>query len=233
MKRQLLALLLLLVGLGCRETAVADLPPETIVQNAAERMNSLDGFRFLIVRDGAPAYVDPPVNQLIFRQAEGDFVAPDKAQALVRVLGLGLVTEVRVVTVAEIQWQTNPLTGQWEELPPDLGFNPAVLFDEQVGLQTVLAEDMFNLALVGIETLEDGPNGRFYHVRGELLGDRLFTMSGTLIGPQAVTADLWIAPESFELVRAIVTEPEAEEPSIWQVDFSEFGEVVPISPPVE
>jgi hypothetical protein len=59
-------------------------------------------------------------------------------------------------------------------------------------------------------------------------------MSGTLIGPETVTAEFWIMPETFELIRVIITEPEPErdEPSIWQVDFSQFNHVIEIVPPI-
>lgn len=216
--------------IACSEP-VPTLPPEQVVQNAAERMNGMAGFHFVIERDGAPAFVDPPDNVFAFRRAEGDYASPDRARAVVRIIGPGLITDVSVVTVAEIQWQTNPLTGNWEELPPNWGFDPTVLFDDEVGLQSVLDEDMSELVLVGIEGMEDGENGRFYHITGTIAGDRLYEMSGTLIGPATVEAELWIAPETFELVRAVIVEPEAEEPSIWQVDFSAFDQIVEIEPP--
>ena len=78
-----------------------------------------------------------------------------------------------------------------------------------------------------------GPDQLLYHLTGDVAGDRLYEMSGTLIGPQDVTVEMWIAPETFELVRVLVTEPEpaAGEPSIWQVDFANFGDVVDIQPP--
>jgi hypothetical protein len=55
-----------------------------------------------------------------------------------------------------------------------------------------------------------------------------------LIGPDTVTAELWITPETFELTRILVTEPvpDSDEPSLWQVDFSQFNQVVEIAPPV-
>lgn len=220
---------------ACRTGPLPELPAENIVQNAAVRMNELPGFRFDITRDGAPAYLDPD-NILSFRRAAGAYVAPDKALATVRIIGPGLITDVDVVTVAETQWQTNVATGAWEELPPNWGFNPAVLFDKEVGLPTILTEDVTNLQLAEPQNLKasGGPDQLLYHLTGDAAGERLYTMSGTLIGPQAVTVALWIAPETFELVRVVVTEPEpgAGEASVWQVDFTHFGEVVPIKPPV-
>ena len=46
---------------------------------------------------------------------------------------------------------------------------------------------------------------------------------------------LWIRPETFELVRIVVREPEPEDEdgeSIWQVDISNYDELIDIEPPV-
>jgi hypothetical protein len=58
-------------------------------------------------------------------------------------------------------------------------------------------------------------------------------MSYGLIGPEQLDVKLWVMPETFELVRAVITEANSgdDEPSVWQVDFSEFGRVVDITPP--
>lgn len=232
MKRILLLLLLLITVLGCRNSAPPP-TPEEIVTQAATRLSDTAGFHFAIELSGAPAFVDPPDNLLAFRRAEGDFAAPDRAQAVVRVIAPGLVTEVSVISVGDVQWQTNVLTGAWEALPPNFGFNPAVLFDEAVGLPLILQEDVSELTFVDTESLEDGPNGRFYHLTGRVAGERLFTMSSGLIGPATSDLDLWVTPETFELVRVTLTEPDVGEPSVWQVDFSQYDEAAPIEPPLE
>ncbi|MEM7111509.1 MAG: LppX_LprAFG lipoprotein [Chloroflexota bacterium] len=210
-----------------------DLPVTEIVAQSAARMQTLQGFRFVIDRSGAPAYVDP--NETIsFAQAIGDYVAPDRARATVRVILPGLVTELNIISIDAVQWETNVATGEWEELPPNWGFNPTVLFDNEVGLQAVLASDLSAVEFMGTEFIEDGPSEALYALRGQAAGERLFQMSNGLIGPDSVQVRLWIAPETFELHRIIATEPvaDADEPSIWQVDFSEFDRVVEIAPPV-
>jgi hypothetical protein len=220
---------------ACRSSNLPELSPEQIVQQSAVRMNELAGFRFDISRDGAAAYLDPD-KVLSFRRATGAYVAPDKAIATVRIIGPGVITDVDVVTIAETQWQTNVATGEWEELPPNWGFNPAVLFDDEVGLQAILTADLTNLQLNEPQNLKEsgGPDQLLYHLTGDATGERLYEMSGGLIGPQPVTVQLWIAPETFELVRVVVNEPEpdAGEASIWQVDFMNFGEVIEIEPPL-
>jgi lipoprotein LprG len=233
MRKYYLLMVLLLTMPACGKRPLPAIPPDEIVQRSATTMNDLSGFHFVIERDGAPAYVDPPVNTLSFRRAEGDYAAPDRAQAAVRIIAPGLITDISMISVAEIQWHTNVLTGQWEELPPNWGFNPAILFDEEVGLQAILEDDLTQISRGEAEQLEDGPNGRFYHIIGQADGAGLFEMSGGLIGPDSVEIQLWVQPETFELVRTLVIEPATadEEASIWQVDFSNFNQAVSIEPP--
>ncbi|MCA9971160.1 MAG: LppX_LprAFG lipoprotein [Anaerolineales bacterium] len=225
-----LALFLLLLA-ACADDPPPPAPDEIITQMSAA-LAAQQSFHFAIDRSGAPAYVDPG-NTLSFRHAEGDFLAPDKAQAAVRVNLPGIVTEISLISIGPIQWQTNVLTGRWEELPPNWGFNPTVLFDEAEGLPAILAADLQDVALAGTETLEDGPDAALYHLTGSVAGDRLFEMSGGLIGPETVSVDLWVAPETFLPQRIVVVEPEPErdEPSVWQVDFSQFNQEIEITPP--
>lgn len=226
-----LKLLLLLLVVSCGPMPPPALPPEEIIHNAAARMAEIAGFHFVIERSGAPAFLDSD-ETLSFGAAEGDYVAPDRSRAIVRIIAPGLVTDIRVISIGDVQWETNVLTGQWQELPPDWGFNPTVLFDADIGLQAILTADIVSLEQSGLEKPEDGPDQLLYVVSGEVAGDRLYQMSGGLIGPDPVSAVLWIAPETFELYRVIVTEPTPDgEPSIWQLDFSRFDEVVAIEPP--
>jgi lipoprotein LprG len=195
-------------------------------------MADSSGFHFVIDRSGAPAYLDS-AETLSFRRAEGDYSAPDRSRATVRIIAPGFVTDVNVISVADTQWETNVLTGQWQELPPDWGFNPTILFDADVGLQAILSSDLTELQDVTAAKQQDGPEPSLYAVSGIATGERLFRMSGGLIGPGEVDVILWIAPESFELHRVLLTEAggSGEEATFWQVDFDNFDQKIGIEPP--
>jgi len=208
------------------------MPPEEIVASSAERMIGMEGFHFILDRTGLPAYLDSD-ETISFRRAEGFYVAPDKGIAEVRVIAPGFITDVSVVSIDDIQWETNLLTNEWNQLPPDWGFNPTVLFDAEIGIQSILASDMANHSLTGTEKLDNGSNTNLYVVEGDLVGDKTFQMSYGLIGPEDLKVKLWIAPETFELHRVLITDPnrDGEESTLWQVDFLEFDRVVDIEPP--
>jgi lipoprotein LprG len=196
-------------------------------------MNGLDGFHFIIDRSGKPAYLDLD-ETISFRRAEGFYVSPDKAIAEVRVIAPGFITDVSVISIEDIQWETNLLTNKWNELPPNWGFNPTVLFDPEIGIQSILVADLTELELVGSEKLDNGADKILYVVEGVLAGDRIYEMSYELIGPENMDVKLWIDPDTFELHRVLIIDQNlaVEEPTTWQVDFSEYGRTVDIVPPV-
>lgn len=232
--------LLILMGLlasACQEPPPSPTPtpaPESIIQQAVARLTGTTGFHFGVDLSGAPAALDP-TGQIAFRTAVGDFAAPDKAQAAVRAAAFGLITDINVISIGPDQWQTNLLTGKWEQLPPNFGFNPGALFDAAAGLPAILTADLTNVVLTGREKLEGGPDQELIIITGQVEGERLAAMSGGLIGPQAVGVTLWIAPETHEIVRIVVTEPEPdseEGSSVWQLDFSNYDQELAIEPPV-
>ena len=225
----------LVFATACNDPNLPDIPAEELVQLSAERLKDSEGFQFTIKRDGAPAFLDPG-ETLSFRRALGAYVAPDRALATVRVIGPGIITDVDVISVAEIQWQTNVVTNAWEELPPNWGFNPAVLFDDEIGIQAVLLADLSDIQLAEPENLaeSEGPDELLYSVTAVASGENVYQMSGYLIGPESVTMQLWIVPETFELARIVVREPEPdseEGESIWQVDIFNYDELIDIQPP--
>jgi len=227
--------LLLLPGVllnACERASHEVLPPEEIVTRVADRMRELSGFHFLIERSGAPTFLNPE-QAIAFRRAEGDFEAPDKAQATVRIIGPGLVAEVEIISIGEIQWETNLLTGAWQELPPNWGFNPALLFDKAIGIQAILDSDLQAITLAGFDELEELPGLALYRLEGEVLGEKLHDLSFGMMGPDSMTVQLWVKPETFELYRMQITDsrPDADEPSVWQIDFWDFDQPLEIFPP--
>jgi hypothetical protein len=215
---------------ACGRASTPDLAPDAIVSRSAERMRGMPGFHFLIEREGAPAFLDPN-ETLSFRRAEGEYASPDRVRAAIRVIAPGMVAEISVISIGAIQWETNFLTGEWQELPADWGFNPGVLFDPETGIQAALVEDLSALVIEGTEELEELPGKALYHLHGLLAGERLHTVSYGMIGPNPAEVDLWIDPGTFELHRMVLVEPGEEEATIWTIDFWDFDEIPEILPP--
>jgi hypothetical protein len=195
-------------------------------------MGDLEGFHFLIDRSGAPAFLSE-AQSVSFRRAEGDFVAPNAAQANVRVIAPGLIVDVQAISLEGRYWETNVVSGEWQEFPAEQGFNPAVLFEPQTGIPIILREDLRELALIGVAELEEMPGLKLYEIHGQLDGERIYQLSYGLIGPDLLDVQVWIEPNTFYLHRMTLTgtTPGQEEPTFWQVDMWNFGSVTQILPP--
>jgi lipoprotein LprG len=218
---------------GCGGQSIPDLPPEEIVSSSVARMQTMPGYSLLIERSGGSAFLD--TNETIsFRRAEGKYVLPDMVSATVKVVAIGLVAEVEMISIGENQWQTNFLTGEWEMVPPDFGFNPSLLFHPEVGIPNVLANDLSALELTGTEELVEVPGQQLYALRGTLAGQPAYEMSFGLLGPNDMNVTMWIAPGTFELYRLVIVElgVDGEEDTVWLLDFWDFDQVTEISPPI-
>jgi lipoprotein LprG len=229
----LMAIACLLTSLGaCVSSTPELLDPVEIVLRSVDRMKALQGFHFVIDRRGALAFLNEE-RTIAFRRAEGDFVSPDRAQATIRVIVPGLVAEVQIINIGQVQWETNFLTGEWQELPPGWGFNPAALFDPEVGIQPILENDLSGLEWLGLEEIEEAPGVPLYVLTGDVDGERLNQLSFGMMGPGKMSIQLWIAPETFDLYRLLITEApkDDDESTIWQVDFWDYDQVVDITPP--
>jgi len=224
-------LLLALLLVGCGPKIDMDLPPGQIIQSTSERMQSLEGFSFLLDSQGAPAYLDSE-GYYMFSQMEGDFVAPDQLQATFRIVTPGLVTDVSTICIGEQQWETHWVTGEWELLPPDLSFNPMLLFNPETGIQSI-ASGLTDLQLTGVEELETMPGQKLYVVTGRMEGDHLYELSYGMMTFQTLDARLWIDPQTFDLYRIEMTEDTgAEEEKVWVLEFWNINETTNIQPPI-
>lgn len=220
---------------ACSRPTPQSLPAEEILNRAVRQMKALQSFHFLIDRSGALKYLN--ANQTVaFAQAEGDFYAPDQAQATIRVILPGFVAEVHMVALGDEYWESGLVSNQWEKLPPGTGFNPATMFDPQSGFQEILLKDLHDLSYAGLQELEELPGQSFYVLGGKLEGERVYELSYGMMGPQAMEVSLWIAPDTFEVYRVQIDELQPpgegeEDDTRWQVDFWEFNQVEPIKRP--
>lgn len=218
---------------ACGRSQPPEIAPHELVQQAAASMQQLDGFHFLIDRQGASAFIDPQ-QSLSFRRAEGDFVAPDSTQAEVRIIGPGIVLDVQVISIGDQQWESNPLSGEWQEVPAGAGFNPADLLDPNRGLQQLLVQELTDPQLVGTSELEELPGKQLYQLQSGLQGTTLAELSFGLIDDPQPSIQLWIEPDSYYLHRIEIQEyaGDAERQRSWTIDFWDFGQVQQIEPPI-
>jgi lipoprotein LprG len=191
-------------------------------------MQALQSAHFAISRGGGPVYLDAD-ETLVFSAAQGDYAAPDAVSAEVTVAGPGVALAVYTIAVGPDQWITNPLSGAWEKLPPGWGFNPAILFDPQLGWQPLLNQDISNVELVGLVQEEEQS---LYHIRAEATGERIQAVTGGLVrGDEPIEVEIWLDPATNRVHRLhFLTPSAAEEPAEWTLEFSQFNNPVNIQP---
>jgi hypothetical protein len=193
-------------------------------------MTALDSAAFTIGRSGGPAYLDD--NQVLnFSSAEGVYQAPAAIDAELTVLTSGATIAIQTIAIGSDQWITNPVNQRWEELPPDWGFNPAILFDPNQGWKPLLQEDISDARLV--ETSNFGGVTR-YRIRATASGPRVATITGGVAAGENVEIEALVDPETYYIIQLqFSTVTSSGEPADWLLKFSDFNAPVSVeAPPV-
>jgi len=226
----ILALVTLIVP-ACGAPPPPELPPGEIVQRAARTMLAQSSLHFKIEISGAAVTINPGLG-LSLRSAEGDFARPDRMGVFLKIISPVAAIEADMIALGDEQYITNFLTQQWEPLPAEFGFNPAVMFHPDYGLEKTLQGGLDDAALAGVESIDGAPA---YRVAGSLDGARLQFMSGGLISAGRVDVDVWVDAQAFAVRRVVLvdTATSAEKPSTWTLSFGKFGVPVTIEAPIK
>lgn len=226
-----LFLILSILGAGCGGPKETEVPPEQLVLRAVGHMATLDGFEFQITLQGAQVFLDAD-NTVQFAEAVGHYVAPNQAQTTVTITALGMLTEITVISLEGNQWASNPLTGQFQELPDTYLFKPTQYLDPSSGFFPSLGDGLFDLTLVGEEELEELPGLTLTHISGTIPGAVISEISKGLINIESLKGDLWMDAATNEVHRVVLSDTaDGEASSVWTFDFWSFGETIEITAP--
>ena len=224
----MLALAVTAAACGGDEPTGPTLAPDApvVLAAAAQTMGEVDTVRFTIERGGAPVYIDP-LDALEFVSAEGRYEGPSAADAVV-VVGVGdLRAQIGAIAIDGTTWITNPITGDWEPTPEGYAFDPATLFDADLGWRPLLNGEIAQPELIGLEERGDES---LYHVRGLAAEERVAVITAGLVS-QDVTLDLWLDPENGAVREAEFTTLYRGEESDWRLVFFDYGEELSIEVP--
>lgn len=230
LRSSLLGLLLLFVAAACTSDGVDDaeaqiLDVDGVRALSAAAMAEIDSVLFTIELEGADVFIDD-AGLIGFRSAEGRFAAPSSADAVVAVNALGLATEVGAVAIDGEVWITNPLTGDWEAAPESLTFDPARLFDPEVGFAGLLSDGLIDAALV---VPEPDPEGR-YHIVADVDPARVNSLTGGLVD-DVDNVDLWVDADSGRLVEVTFDVGTDSGGTSWRLLLDGYGTSVSVNKP--
>lgn len=196
-----------------------------VLSLAADAMSNVDTVLFTIDLEGADVFLDD--NGLMgFRMAEGRFAAPSSADAVIAVNARGLATEVGAVAIDGEAWITNPLTGDWEPAPEAFTFDPALLFDPEVGFSDLLANGLTNPELVSAEPDAD----QRYHITAGVDPVRVVALTGNLID-DVDNVELWVDAASGFLTEMTFDAGIDAGGTSWQLLLTDYGSAVTIIEP--
>jgi hypothetical protein len=198
--------------------------PAELLAKSADAVLAMKSARFKITREGAPVVLDPQTN-MSFTEITGEYQAPDRVSALIKVSLLGNVLQIQILYLPEGNFITNPLTQQLEPAPANLAFDGAALF-RSGGIPAVLRTGIQNARLAGEETIEDV---KTIHIGGEADGAVLAPLSaGALQSGTLYPVDIWMEISTYNLVRIHIAEPDGNG---WLIDVFDVNATIEIKAP--
>lgn len=218
----------LLAGCGGEEAIETTLAPDlpTLLGSAAVTMGEVDSVHFTFALSGAPVFIDT-AGLVAFVDAEGRYVAPDLADALITVKAAGISTQIGAVAFEGETYLTNPFSGGWEPTPDNFGFDPATLFDPDEGWRPLFAGGLSDATYVGLEEIDGEP---FHHVNGVGEAARIKVITATLV-EEPTELDIWLSPIDASVRRVTFDTTLDGAVSSWQLDLDGYGETYTIDRP--
>ena len=206
--------------------------PAAIVEASSVAMGDVQSVEFDLTRSGDPVFIDS-FESIALSRAKGQFTVPRSAQAVLEVEVDGsLTTELGAIALDEEIWLSNPVTGDFETLPPGYDIDPSLFFDPENGWKPLMA-NLTDVTFVGIEDI-DG-NDR-YHISGTAPAEQVAIITARLVRDQDVDIDFWIHPVTGLVSRAeFSTVPPGDDTDTssidWALQLFDYGAEFDISPP--
>jgi lipoprotein LprG len=199
----------------------------TIVAASSDAMGEVTSVRFELQRDGAPVYIDT-FGSLALDKIVGRFSAPSSADAALTVTVDGdLTTQLGAVAIEGTVWLSNPVTGEFETLPPGYDIDPTTFFDPEDGWRPLMTE-LEDVELVGEENRGGGPR---YHIRGVAPAARMEIITAGLVEDQDVPMDFWVRRDTGLVTAAEFSTEFDGGITDWVLELSNYGETFDIRTP--
>lgn len=127
----LLLLLFMLVITACGGATASTPDAQQLIKNAQAAFQKVTAYHFNLVADNAGAG-----GFLVVKNAVGDTVVPDKLQADADALVLGNVVKVKIISLGDKQYVTDPISGKWQ--PTSGLLDPRTLSNSKTGIVAIL-----------------------------------------------------------------------------------------------
>lgn len=227
----LLVLLAIAAGAcGGNSAKSGDVDTPTLLAKTAERLNAVKSVHFNLAIDGA-AYIDT-ARTIQLRSATGDIVVPDQMQTKIQIALGAANADVSLVTIGADKYQTDLLTGRWGPAQEGFDYSPTVLFDKSQGLSSVVGK-LREVERAGEETVG---GQAAYRLRARVDRATIQPITSGAIEGDPVGAELWIAKDSYNLLKLVLTEPQIpdkDRPAVWTLTLDRYDQPVTITRPAQ
>ncbi len=136
-RHKVLSLFILLLSFTCLiaacggDTASSTPTAAQLIKNAQTALQKVTAYHFNLVAEGAGAG-----GFLVVKSADGDTIVPDKLQANADAVVLGNIVKVKIISLADKQYVTDPVSGKWQSTTGLL--DPRTLSDSKTGIIAIL-----------------------------------------------------------------------------------------------
>lgn len=203
-------------------TPVPTPTPIEYLGRAAKVFEGLQSVQFKLQHTGEPVVLDKQLGAK-FLEAAGAYQAPGQLFAQVKVEAMGSLFTLKMLWRPEGALMTNPITGMYGPQPAGMPLAPLALFDTATGISHLLAAEIQNLQIAGIEEVE---GAQLRHFTGDVSALALKTILPGTLADANLKIDLWVQVDNDRLARIQVTAAGSET----QLEF--FGHNEPVEIPV-
>ena len=196
---------------------------EDILRRSGEAMSRLDTFHFRLEHndEGSTPFSDT----LDVTEAEGDVVSPDSISIdFSGRFGGRFAMRASLITIGSDSYMTNPLSGNWEEVPAEV--SPLGFFDPQEGIGAMMT-GLRNPTLTSKE-------GSEFRIEGDLEVQALRPLLGAVVQDGIVRVEVTLDSDTLYLKKAVIEgRATAEEPDgvIRTITLSQYNESISITAP--
>lgn len=233
MRKRLFNLLftaLMVVAVSTPAAFAADDPNvDDVLSDAATRLDETESMSFVMEIEGT-TYVDE-AKTIQLKSAEGVMQRPDRVDVTFTAIVLGSQQiSIRMKSVGDESWITDIVTGRWVSSPPEFGYNPSILYDDEHGLGPVMSR-MEDPEIVGSEEI-DGRDA--WHIQAKADGETISIMTSGAMRGSVHDLDIWIDKETNDILQVRISEPtdeDLEDPAKLTLTLSDHDKEVTIEPP--
>ena len=172
--------------------------PIAILQNAADRFETLEFFKFTMVHENGGT---PIAFGLVMEDVTGDVAAPDRLQAEIGAFAGNLFFDVTLVAIGDRTFLTNPFTKEFEEI--EGGIISSALLDPTTGISGII-RDAVDPVLVGEENMEDVTT---YHITSVIDSAQLTSIAPSAEPGLPIDVGIWVGTDDSLVYRIHMVGP--------------------------